>query len=986
MIYSKVNNKGSCLRNIQFIIVLAQVLLISAVLSAAPSGLDKNGHLQALETAETDGFSYTTLKNGLQLCIGGVTKNVIFYSPSTVRVTAHRGQSYWEHPSLVVLEKPAAVRFTVKPSDDNLTLVTDRLQARIDKKTGAVTFMDAAGTVLTREHAENPVDIKQVEISGAPTYEVTQRFTLKDRESLYGLGQYTDTFWDYRGQEVYMAQSNIGICIPFLISTERYGIMWDIYSKSIFKDGPEGMSLFAESAPGGIDYYFMAGETMDDVIVGYRELTGAAPMFSKKSFGLWMSKERYATQDRVIEVVKDFRKNGFPLDNIVQDWQYWGGGAWGGEWDGNWSGMIWTPDRYPDPAGMAKTLHEDLNVQLMCSIWPSVGNDTELAKELDQYGLRHEPLHWITGKARIYDAYSEKGREIYFKHTKKGLLDIGVDALWMDGTEVEVGNACHGEKNTEEQIKRLGRNAMGDYTRYLNTYSLMTTQAAYEGQRAAGNKRIFTLTRSAFTGQQRYAALSWSGDTEASYKIMVEQIAGGLNVCMAGQPYWTQDIGGFFIVDYPGGHHNPSFRELYARWNQFGIFNPIYRIHGTNIEREPYIFKDMDPEMYDSMLDAAHLRYRLIPYIYGLAWQSTANGYTMMRGMAMDYPDDKNVRKLNTQFMFGPALLVRVVDRPIFRIPEEAPETVVPGELLQTPDGQNGVAVEYFRGTNFNEFASKAIEPVIDQVWPGPPLIALPEGLKSVYDFSARYEAFLTIPETGEYEIGTVADDGVRFWVDDVQVVNDWRSHAMEYHGGKLSFTKGQKVRLKIEYYQGGGDRGLKLVWKTPDELAQETDTIVDDKVETYLPKGTWYDFWTNEKIEGEKKVKRSCPLDIFPLYVRAGSIVPMSPVMQYVDEKPGAPYEIRVYPGADAAFVIYEDDNETYNYEKGEYVEIPMTWNDKKQTLTIGKRKGKFPGMTKGRVFKIVLISPETGMAIKPAQSVNKEVFYTGKSVKVRL
>jgi len=625
------------------------VAVLSASSTPAATGLDEHGQLKPVMAATAKGFGYQRLENGIQLRVGGVFKNVIFYGPETVRVNAHPGQSHAMHPSLTVVSQPAKVSFKIKESAAGLTIVSEKLHVLVDKQSGALTFQRPDGMVITCEDAMHPVDIKEVQISGAPTYNVTQRFTLKDRESLYGLGQYTDPYWDYRGQEVYMAQSNIGICIPFLLSTERYGIMWDIYSKSIFKDGPEGMSLYGESAPAGVDYYFMAGNNMDDVIAGYRRLTGPAPMFARSAFGLWMSKERYPTQDRLIQVVREFRKDGFPLDNIVQDWQYWGGN------DGTWSGMIWDKTRFPDPVGMAKTLHNDLHVQLMCSIWPSVGDDTALAKELDQYGLRHEPLHWISKKARIYDAYSEKGRQIYFKHIKKGLLDVGVDALWMDGTEVEVGNACHGEKNTEEQIKSLGTNAMGDYTRYLNTYSLMTTKGVYDGQRATSNKRVFTLTRSAFTGQQRYAAVSWSGDTSASYQSLREQISGGLNVCMAGQPYWTHDIGGFFVGANwrDGAKTTREYNELLARWNQFGIFNPIYRIHGTDIEREPYVFRESDPEVYDSLLDAAHLRYRLLPYIYSLAWQSTANSYTMMRGLPMDFPDDIAARKLNDEFMFG---------------------------------------------------------------------------------------------------------------------------------------------------------------------------------------------------------------------------------------------------------------------------------------------------------------------------------------------
>ncbi len=961
-------------RSIYGAVALSLVLMAASNgFAKSVTGLDESGQLKlASQAKKVDELKVARLRDGVQIRVGKTVKNVIFYGPETVRVNSNLGKPLTEYASLVVVDKPNAPELKVIPVDGGFQIVSDMLTIKVDGKTGALSFYRPDGALITRENAQQPSEIKEVEISGAPTYEVKQRFTLSDDESLYGLGQYNDRYMDYRGKKVLLIQTNIGIVVPLLISTHRYGIMWDAYSQTTFEDNADGATFWSESSPAGVDYYFMAGDTMDDVIAGYRKLTGAAPMLSKKFFGLFMCKERYKTQDEVIDVVKKFRNVQFPLDTIVQDWQYWGSDK-----DGSWSGMTWTPDRYPDPAGMAKTLHDDLHVKLMISIWPSVGNDTALAKELDQYGLRFEPLHWISKHARIYDAFSEKGREIYFKHIKKGLLDVGVDALWMDGTEVEVGSACHDPYKVMADIKNLGDNAMGDFSRYLNAYSLMTTKGTYEGQRAISNKRVFTLTRSAYTGQQRYSALSWSGDTRASWDTLRSQIAGGLNVCMAGQPYWTQDTGGFFV--YGNAERDPKYRELYARWNQFAIFNPIYRIHGTSISREPYLFKDMDPEMYDSMLDAAHLRYRLIPYIYGLAWQSTINGYTMMRGMAMDFPDDQNVRKLENQLMFGPSFLARVVDRAIYTAGEEAPESLVPGALLQTPDGQPGVAVQYYRGRNFEEAVSKTVEPQVNQTWPGPPLADFPEGIERGSDFSARYEAILTIPETGEYEIGTVADDGARLWIDDVQIVDDWRAHGMEYHGKKLSFTKGQKVQLKIEYYQGGGDRGLKLAWKTPEELASG-DTGPDNMVKTYLPAGTWCDFWTNEKVDGGRDIERPCPLDIFPLYVRAGSIVPMSPAMQYVDEQPDAPYEIRIYPGADATFTIYEDDGETYNYEKGAFATIELKWNDAARTLTIGDRKGGFPELVKARKYRVVLATPDTAKGIDEAEAGIKEVIYLGK------
>ncbi|PTY04907.1 glycoside hydrolase [Opitutaceae bacterium EW11] len=959
---------------------LAALALLFSAANAAPTGLDSAGQLAVapeLSRGEANSFAFVKLENGIQLRARGLVKNILFYSPGIVRVTATPGPVFTQQPSFTVVLKPASLRFSVKETPEQVELSTEALRVLVAKPTGALTFQRADGTVLTREKPELPAEIKQVTLVGAPSYEVKQSFKLADDESLYGLGQYRRAYMDYRGEEVLLSQSNIGICVPFLLSTRRYGVLWDVYSKSLFRDDASGMSLWAESAPAGVDYYLLAGDTMDGVIAAYRNLTGAAPMYARSAFGLWMSKERYQTQDRLIEVVKNFRKDGFPLDNIVQDWQYWGGN------DGTWSGMTWDKTRYPDPVGMARTLHDSLHVKLMCSIWPTVGNDTELAHELDAKGFRHEPLHWISKKARVYDAYSPEARAIYFKYIKKGLFDVGVDALWMDGTEVESLNACSSEAETEKGIKILGKNAAGDYTRYYNTYSLLTTKGVYEGQRATSDKRVLTLTRSAFTGQQRYAALPWSGDTSASYKTLAEQISGGLNVGMAGLPYWTQDTGGFF-VDIPGGERNPGYQELYARWNQFAIFNPLYRIHGTSIEREPYIFRTLAPETYASLRSAADLRYRLLPYIYSLAWQSTANGYTMMRGLVLDFPDDPKVRKLQEQFLFGPAFLVHPVTRAIYHPISEAPQDVVPEELWHTTDGKPGLKVDYYSGRNFEKLVGTRIEPKVDQSWSE--IHEPPPGLDGYENFSAKWEGVLTIPETGEYEIGAEADDGVRLWLGGELIAEDWSDHAPRFAGKRVKLEKGRQVPVKIEYYQGAAGRSLRMVWNTPSALAKKANPAIDKDVATYLPIADWYDFWTNERVKGGRDVVKSCALADFPLYVRAGSIVPMGPAMNYATEKLDAPLEIRVYPGANAKFVLYEDDNETYAYEKGQYATVELSWNDAARTLTIGDRRGSFPQLVKERELRIVVAGPGKGVGPTESKSVDQVVKYTGAKRVVKL
>lgn len=941
---------------------LVGVALAGAGMASAaepPSALDAAGQLRRLPVEAKAGFGWLRTKGGVEFQVNGTTKSVLFYGPGIVRVSAHTGEAYTRQPSLVVVAPPQDPPLDVAESADALTVAGPALRAIVDKRSGAIAFQRPDGTPLLREQ-EAPVLTPGTEPSGSKTYAVEQRFALAADESLYGLGQYNEPYMDYRGREVLMVQTNIGIVVPFMVSTRRYGLLWDTYSKMTFSDGPQGAVFRAEDAPAGVDYYVVAGDTMDGVIAGYRRLTGAAPMFPKYAFGLFMSKERYTTQQRLLEVVRRFREDRFPLDVIVQDWQYWGGQK-NGQWDGNWSGMVWDRERYPDPAGMARTLHDELHARLMVSIWPSIGNDTALARELDAKGLRFEPLHWISKRARIYDAFSEEGRSIYFKHAKKGLLDNGVDALWMDGTEVEVGGAAHDAGEVEADIKRLGRNAMGDFGRYLNVYSLVATRGLYEGQRASADladKRVLTLTRSAWAGQQRYAALPWSGDTTAGWDALRAQIAGGLNVSMAGLPYWTQDTGGFF-VNAPGGERDPAYRELFARWNQFGIFNPVYRIHGTSIEREPWVFEALDPPVYRSIRRAAELRYRLLPYIYSLAWASTRDGYTMMRGLPMDFPDQQALRHVDDTYMFGPAFLVQPITRAMFHA-ELPPPPTVPAAQLRTPDGQPGLELAYYRGTEFEQLASRTVDTQADHHWPDAPLGSVPPGLDGLQNFSARWQGQIVAAEDGEHEIGVEGDDGFRLWLDDKLVVDEWKEAGARFAGARIALRKGQAVRVRIDYFQKGAARMMRLAWRTPSERSALAERLrrLDLRQATLLPAGTdWYDFWTGQRHAGGASVARPYPIDEFPLFVRAGSIVPLGPVVQYADEKPDAPYEIRIYPGADGRFTLYDDDGKTYRYEEGEYATTVLRWDDARRTLRIGAREGGFPGMAGQRTLNVRLM-----------------------------
>jgi len=944
-------------------------------LYAAPTGLDQNGGL-AQEVGEcSSGFAYVVLDDGVQFRRGAEVKNVLFYGTRTVRVNTSLGENHWTHPSLVVVHGPTGVPFEVVEGEGGLGLRSAELQVTVNKQTGALTFSDSAGRVYTRECTGAPQTLRQVTISGKPTYEASNTFTLRPDEGIYGFGYTGTPGINRRGADLLLVQTNINVVVPVMLSTENYGILWDVYSKMTFRDNEEGATLWAESAPGGVDYYFFSGRNMDEVVAAYRDLTGAAPMYPRQAFGLFMSKERYPTQERLGEVARAFREEGFPLDYIVQDWLYWGGTN-----DGTWSGMMWDASRFPDPAAMTRALH-DMDVQVMISIWPAIGDNSRLARDLDAKGLRFRNTKWTNSKAGVYDAYSAEARGIYFRHVKESLLDVGIDALWMDGTEVEVDAfAAHDPAEVERAIEGMGGNAMGDFCRYLNTFSLMTTRAAWEGQRATGDRRVVTLTRSSWAGQQRFAAMPWFGDTTAGWKTLEDQIAGGISVSMSGLPFWTQDTGGFF-VNYPEGERNPEYRELFARWNQFAIFNPVYRIHGTSVEREPYIFKTAAPEVYQSLLSAAQLRYRLLPYIYSLAWASTAEGYTMARGLPMDFPDDLELRGRADSFMFGPAFLVHPITRAMYHIGDPIPATI-PADALQTPDGKPGLSVQYFSGTDFNAPAGSAVDAALCHDWPTPP-----PGLADCFDFSSRWGGSMTAPEDGEYELGVEYDDGARLYVDGRLILDDWSYGAQRYRSARLNLSAGQRVALKVEFHQGGQSRFFRLCWRRPSDILAMTTSRppLDNTIGTRLPKGAdWFDFWTNELHSGGSTVVLACPMDVFPLFVRAGSIVPFGPQVQNALESLDAPIQIRSYRGADALFRLYEDDNVSFAYERGQCATVELDWDDSTGTLTIGPRNGSFPGMVARRELHIDVMEP--GVAPDSDDLRPRVVEYDGSAMSVQM
>jgi alpha-D-xyloside xylohydrolase len=863
-------------------------------------------------------------------------------SDRIVRVTAVPVESLDLPASLAVVAKPATdSKFTVSFAEGNATLQTAQLSARISLESGVVSFLDASGTVRLSERDRGA--FTPVQIEGRELYRVHQVFNPGTDEAFYGLGQHQNAQLNYNGEDVELSQHNMDIAVPFVLSSHNYGVLWDtssitrfgdprpyaaasrdltitdaegkpggftatyrvgdtvkltrvepdinyqfikdkpgwpkelpnnrdarvqwqgrlesaksgthkfqLYASGYFKlyaddtlvvDGwrqnwnpwyhnfelpmtagrpvavriewePDGgyiallhndplpeaerhsLSLASDAAT-SIDYYYIAGTNADDVIAGYRALTGKAVLLPRSAYGFWQSRQRYTTQAELLGVVKEYRERGLPLDNIVQDWFYWPENAWGSH--------DFDSSRFPDPKGMVDALHAS-NVKFMISVWAKFYPTTQHYKELDAKGYMYRrnvelgEKDWV-GPGYVsshFDPYAQEARAIYWRQIESKLKGLGVDGWWLDNTEPDI----HSNLDREELTRRIGPTAIGPAAQYFNSYSLAVTQAVYEGERKSStpDKRVFILTRSGFAGLQRHAAATWSGDIAARWDDLYRQIAAGTSMSMSGLPNWTFDIGGFAVeqrYQKPNAQDLEEWRELNLRWFQFGAFVPLFRSHGETPLREIYNLAPSGSEVYEGLAAYSRLRYRLLPYVYTLAGDTYHRDGTIMRGLGMDFPTDTRALSINDQYLFGPSLLVC----PVY-----------------------------------------------------------------------RYQA------------------------------------------------RSRKV---------------------------------------YLPAGvSWYDFHSGDKLEGGREVEAAAPLARMPLFVKAGAILPIGPAVQHTAEKLDAPITLYVYQGANGSFELYEDDGQSYGYERGELAHTPMSYDDAAGTLSIGARSGTFPGMVATRTFNVRWIS----------------------------
>ncbi len=926
--------------------------------------------------------SHQVTDNGksVTVAIKGNVKQIVRIEPVTdsiIRISAiPEGSSFSDKPSLMRVSSPKKkIAYVFSRDEEKVSLATAALTVTVELSTGRVSFFNKDGSTLLQENNGGGRTFVPIEVEGDRGYTVRQVFESPDEEAFYGLGQHQSDEFNYKGKNEVLYQYNTKVSVPFIVSNRNYGLLWDNYSLSKFgdprdymplselaltdADGQEGAltavytsrdgkkeylsrresdidyvdlekvkkfpgdipfydtkitwdgtigakesgihrfllyyagytkvflndqevvgerwrtawnpnsykfqyemeagesyPLRIEWIPDGgvsylglslltpvdpveqakqswwsemadmIDYYFVYGGNADEVIGGYRTLTGKAPIMPKWAMGFWQSRERYKTADELLGALGEYRKRGIPIDNIVLDWSYWPVDAWGShEFDA---------ERFPDPKGMVDSVHA-MNAKIMISVWPKFYHTTEHYREFEQNGwmymraVEDSIRDWIYPGyiGSFYDAYAPGARKLFWEQMKEHLYSQGFDAWWMDASEPDIlSNA-----NLEYRKTLSTPTALGPSTRYLNAYALVNAMAIYDGQRGDDpDKRVFLLTRSGFPGLQRYSTATWSGDIGTCWEDMKAQIPAGINFGLSGIPYWTMDIGGFCVQGRferakEGSPEREEWRELNARWFQFGAFCPLFRSHGQYPYREIYNIAPESHPAYKSMVYYDRLRYRLMPYIYTLAGRTWLDDYTIMRGLVMDFDDDPNVTGIQDQYMFGDALMVC-----------------------------------------------------------------------PVYEYKARSR-------------------------------------------------------------------------------------------NVYLPSVSgWYDFYSGIYFTGGQLLQAAAPYERMPLYVKAGSILPVGPDIVYTGEKNDGPLTLFVYTGADAHFCLYEDEGVNYNYEKGAYSRIPLEFNQNQGTLRIGAREGSFPGMPEERQFRVVVISPEKPIAADPDVKASYSVDYDGSEQIIKI
>lgn len=726
-------------------------------------------------------------------------------SDRIMRIRYTRREDFAAGTGIGIIRNAPFSEWTLEEESESVLIKTGALCLSVSKTDAAIRYMRPDGALLLQEREKDPREVESFsaykladdaeavveEIKTADgvkkvvkeaekvfdkeLYHTRLHLSFQPDEHLYGLGQAEEGILDLRGTTQYIHQANRKIGVPFLLSTCGYGLLLATGSPAIFEDSQYGSYIYTEADP-EMDYYFIEGAAFDDVIRGYRFLTGKAVMLPAWAYGFMQSQERYETQQEMLDIAQEYRRRGLGLDSLVLDWWSWPGNLWGQK--------TFDKTRFPDLKGLTDSLHQQ-DIRMMVSIWPNMSTDCENYKEFKE-------KHMLLPAAEIYDAFNEDARKVYWRQADEGIFSYGTDAWWCDSSEPFTPEWSRKERpEPGEQYREFVEQASTHMpAEKANAYGLVHAQGIYEGQRGSGSeKRVVNLTRNGYTGSQRYGTILWSGDTEATWETFRKQIPAGLNLCAAGLPYWTLDIGAFFVKrgmpwfwtgDYEEGMDDLGYQELFTRWFQYGAFLPIFRSHGTDVRREMWAVTH--PEFYDALVAVNRLRYMLLPYIYSCAASVWLNDDTILRLLAFDFPKDQKACAVRDQFLFGHSLMVCPVTEPM---------------------------------------------------------------------------------------------------------------------------------------YFGVGSKPIEK---------EKTRTV-------YLPEGcAWYDFHTNTRYEGGQTITVDAPISKIPLFVKEGSILPMTEFAPCAKEALSGDIVLKAYPGKDASFTLYEDAGDGYENEEGAYTLTKFVWDDKAQ------------------------------------------------------
>lgn len=629
--------------------------------------------------------------NSLWLCSEYSKTRFTPLNPDSIRVTVTREEKFsdFSRPGIVSIEP--FCKWDYEESPEEISIYSGNIIAKICRATGSVIWYDKSGKYLLEEVEKDSITLEKfnkykvkeaqtVKVSTADgekeviceakripdgfSYHAMARYRFSEKEALYGLGQHEEGYGNLRGKTVYCHQANRKISVPLLISSLGWGLLTNTYSPFIFSDSGQSSYIYSEAVP-ELEYIFINGGDMRGTIRAYRGITGAAAILPKWAYGYIQSQERYETQDEIIGIAADYRSHGIGLDCVVLDWCSWE--------DGKWGQKSFDSSRFPDPSGMIKKLHS-MHTHFMISVWANSDPGCENHIEFSDAGL------FLPGQ-NIYNAFSEEGRKMYWRQLERGLLCHGVDAWWCDNSE----------PITPEWQKIERPEPSREYSEYVqttfdhlppelsNAFGFYHALGVYEGQRSKSEmKRVCNLTRSGYIGSQRLGTILWSGDISATWDTLSKQIAAGLGFCASGIPYWTTDIGAFFVKsginwywrgDYENTVSDLGYRELFTRWYQWGAFLPIFRGHGTDCRRELWLYENSDVGFYDAILKANRLRYEFMPYIYSTAGSCWLKGGSMIENLAFTWPNDPEALEITDQYMFGESIMVCPVHEPMYYLP-----------------------------------------------------------------------------------------------------------------------------------------------------------------------------------------------------------------------------------------------------------------------------------------------------------------------------